>query len=171
MSPPLPDMSPETSQSPSEPSPTAAGNGNGNGTAARPAKRARTDAQMAQKRKADRLKHRVNRAESKTRLENIERDVSFLRSSVGDLLSQLRIVRRADPAAVGAAGDGVPGAAAPSDAAGVGAGAGAPPAGMSSMSDVRSSTLHQEEKPWSPRSWSPRSWSSSSWSPRSRSSL
>ena len=166
MSPPLPDMSPETSQSPSEPSPTAAGNGNGNGTAARPAKRARTDAQMAQKRKADRLKHRVNRAESKTRLENIERDVSFLRSSVGDLLSQLRIVRRADPAAVGAAGDGVPGAAAPSDAAGVGAGAGAPPAGMSSMSDVRSSTLHQEEKPWSPRSWS-----SSSWSPRSRSSL
>ncbi|OAQ83708.1 bZIP transcription factor [Purpureocillium lilacinum] len=139
MSPPLPDMSPETSQSPSEPSPTAAGNGNGNGTAARPAKRARTDAQMAQKRKADRLKHRVNRAESKTRLENIERDVSFLRSSVGDLLSQLRIVRRADPAAVGAAaaaGDGVSGAA--SDAAGVGAGAAAPPAGMSSMSDALS---------------------------------
>ncbi|KAJ6441538.1 bZIP transcription factor [Purpureocillium lavendulum] len=111
--PPLLAMSPETSQSPSEPSPPgptvnnngsnagggrgSSGNGNGNGKPP-PAKRARTDAQMAQKRKADRLKHRVNRAESKTRLENIERDVAFLSSSVGDLLSQLRIVRRADPA-------------------------------------------------------------------------
>ncbi|KAK2616189.1 hypothetical protein QQS21_000821 [Conoideocrella luteorostrata] len=56
----------------------------------RPAKRARTDAQLAQKRQTDRVKHKLNRAESKTRLENIEKDVSFLRDSIGDLLSQLR---------------------------------------------------------------------------------
>lgn len=61
----------------------------------RPAKRARTDAQLAQKRQADRLKHKVNRAESKTRLENIEKDVSFLRETIGDLLSQLRQTQNA----------------------------------------------------------------------------
>lgn len=56
----------------------------------RPAKRARTDAQLAQKRQADRLKHKSNRAESKTRLENIEKDVSFLRDTISELLGQIR---------------------------------------------------------------------------------
>ncbi|TWU70913.1 hypothetical protein ED733_000319 [Metarhizium rileyi] len=48
-----------------------------------PEKRARTAAQLAQKRQADKIKHRANRAENKTRLENIERDISFLRDTSG----------------------------------------------------------------------------------------
>ncbi len=55
----------------------------------RPSKRVRTDAQLAKKRTADREKHQMNRAESKTRLENIERDVAFLRESISDILSRL----------------------------------------------------------------------------------
>lgn len=55
----------------------------------RPAKRARTDAQLEQKRKVDRLKQKSNRAESKTRLENIEKDVTFLRETMGSLMQQL----------------------------------------------------------------------------------
>ncbi|KID93482.1 bZIP transcription factor, partial [Metarhizium majus ARSEF 297] len=54
------------------------------------AKRCRTDAQLAQKRQADKVKHRSNRAESKTRLESIERDVSFLRDTISELLVQMR---------------------------------------------------------------------------------
>lgn len=54
------------------------------------AKRRRTDAQLAQKRQADRVKHRSNRAESKMRLESIERDVSFLRDTISELLVQIR---------------------------------------------------------------------------------
>ncbi|KAH0592391.1 hypothetical protein MHUMG1_09892 [Metarhizium humberi] len=54
------------------------------------AKRRRTDAQLAQKRQADRVKHRSNRAESKVRLESIERDVSFLRDTISELLVQIR---------------------------------------------------------------------------------
>lgn len=55
----------------------------------RPAKRARTDAQLEQKRKVDRLKQKSNRAESKTRLENIEKDVMFLRETMSSLMQQL----------------------------------------------------------------------------------
>ncbi|TQW00935.1 bZIP transcription factor [Cordyceps javanica] len=53
-------------------------------------KRTLTEAQLGNKRRIDKLKHRENRAESKTRLENIERDVSFLRHTIGDVLEHLR---------------------------------------------------------------------------------
>lgn len=53
-------------------------------------RRTLTDEQLGKKRRIDKLKHRENRAENKTRLENIERDVSFLRDTIGDLLLQLR---------------------------------------------------------------------------------
>jgi SOS-response transcriptional repressor LexA len=58
--------------------------------AGRPAKRIRTDAQLAHKRQTDKLKHKLNRAESKARLENIERDVSFLRETMRDALDEIR---------------------------------------------------------------------------------
>lgn len=53
------------------------------------AKSTRTVAQMADKRKVDRAKKKTNRAESKARLENIERSVVFLKERVEDFLSQL----------------------------------------------------------------------------------
>ncbi len=53
-------------------------------------RRTLTEEQLGKKRRIDKLKHRENRAENKTRLENIERDVSFLRDTIGDLMMQLR---------------------------------------------------------------------------------
>ena len=58
----------------------------------RPNKRARTDAQLEQKRMVDRVKQKANRAESKTRLENIEKDVIFLRETIGNLVQQLNVL-------------------------------------------------------------------------------
>lgn len=58
----------------------------------RPSKRARTDAQLEQKRMVDRVKQKANRAESKTRLENIEKDVTFLRETIGNLVQQLNAI-------------------------------------------------------------------------------
>lgn len=49
-----------------------------------------TEEQLIKRRRTDKLKHRENRAENKTRLENIERDVSFLRNNIGELMLQLR---------------------------------------------------------------------------------
>ena len=54
-----------------------------------PTKRVRTDAQLERKRQADKLKHQLNRAESKTRLESIEKDVSFIRDTLCGLLGQV----------------------------------------------------------------------------------
>lgn len=68
------------------------------------AKRCRTDAQLAQKRQADKVKHRSNRAESKTRLESIERDVSFLRDTISELLVQMRPQPALPEAAVSSVG-------------------------------------------------------------------
>ncbi|KAM3504974.1 hypothetical protein MY11210_008155 [Beauveria gryllotalpidicola] len=53
-------------------------------------KRTLTEEQLGKKRSIDKIKHRENRAENKTRLEAIERDVSFLRHTMGDLIVQLR---------------------------------------------------------------------------------
>ncbi|KAM3555116.1 hypothetical protein MY1884_005774 [Beauveria asiatica] len=53
-------------------------------------KRTLTEEQLDKKRSIDKIKHRENRAENKTRLEAIERDVSFLRHNIGDLVLQLR---------------------------------------------------------------------------------
>lgn len=53
-------------------------------------KRTLTEEQLDKKRSIDKIKHRENRAENKTRLEAIERDVSFLRHTMGDLVVQLR---------------------------------------------------------------------------------
>lgn len=59
-------------------------------------RRTLTEEQLGKKRRIDKLKHRENRAENKTRLENIERDVSFLRDTIGDLLLQLRQLNHGD---------------------------------------------------------------------------
>ncbi|EGX96176.1 hypothetical protein CCM_00831 [Cordyceps militaris CM01] len=53
-------------------------------------RRTLTEEQLGNKRRIDKLKHRENRAENKTRLENIERDVSFLRDTMGDMMLHLR---------------------------------------------------------------------------------
>ncbi|KAF1729773.1 hypothetical protein CRV24_010315 [Beauveria bassiana] len=53
-------------------------------------KRTLTEEQLDKKRSIDKIKHRENRAENKARLEAIERDVSFLRHNIGDLVLQLR---------------------------------------------------------------------------------
>ncbi|OAA52822.1 bZIP transcription factor [Beauveria brongniartii RCEF 3172] len=53
-------------------------------------KRTLTEKQLDKKRSIDKIKHRENRAENKARLESIERDVSFLRHNIGDLVLQLR---------------------------------------------------------------------------------
>jgi transcription elongation GreA/GreB family factor len=42
-------------------------------------RRVRTDAQMAQKRLGDRQKQKTKRAESKMRMERIEKDIAYLR--------------------------------------------------------------------------------------------
>ncbi|KAB5515335.1 hypothetical protein GE09DRAFT_979802 [Coniochaeta sp. 2T2.1] len=52
------------------------------------ARRTRTDMQQAQKRLGDRTKKKVNRAESKLRMERIEKNVLFLREHLEALTSQ-----------------------------------------------------------------------------------
>ncbi|PMB63313.1 hypothetical protein BM221_010863 [Beauveria bassiana] len=61
-------------------------------------KRTLTKAQLGNKRRIDKLKHRENRAENKTRLENIERDISFLRHTIDDLVVHLRQLTTSDAA-------------------------------------------------------------------------
>ncbi|KAJ6443957.1 NADPH-dependent 1-acyldihydroxyacetone phosphate reductase [Purpureocillium lavendulum] len=52
--------------------------------------RPRSEAQMAQKRRGDRIKHQANRAENKLRMQKMEEDIAFLRASMTDVLAQLR---------------------------------------------------------------------------------
>ncbi|PMB63316.1 hypothetical protein BM221_007264 [Beauveria bassiana] len=61
-------------------------------------KRILTEEQLGNKRLIDKLKHRENRAENKTRLENIERDISFLRYAIDDLVVHLRQPTTSDAA-------------------------------------------------------------------------
>lgn len=53
----------------------------------RTAPRTWTDTQLAHKRRQDRSAQRRNRAETKTRLENIENNISFLRGNMEELLA------------------------------------------------------------------------------------
>lgn len=53
-------------------------------------KRVRTETQMEQKRLADRIKHRENRHENKTRLDNIENDISDIKSALQSLTLHLQ---------------------------------------------------------------------------------
>lgn len=56
--------------------------------------RSLTAAQRERKRKVDKMKQRTKRAENKARLEDIERDVTFLRQAVGELLGHFREARQ-----------------------------------------------------------------------------
>lgn len=51
------------------------------------ARRTWTDSQLAQKRQQDRWSQRRTRAETKERIENIEKDISCLRGSMEELLT------------------------------------------------------------------------------------
>ena len=53
-------------------------------------KRVRTESQLNQKRLADRLKHRENRQENKTRLEKIENDIADIKSALQSLTLHLQ---------------------------------------------------------------------------------
>ncbi|KAF1732352.1 hypothetical protein CRV24_008545 [Beauveria bassiana] len=61
-------------------------------------KRTLTDEQLSNKRRIDKLKHRENRAENKTRLENIERGISLLRHTIDDLVVHFRQLTTSDAA-------------------------------------------------------------------------
>ena len=74
----------------------AGANGSGNG----PSKRGLSETQMARKRQLDRAKKRVNRAEHKTRLEAIERDVAYLCETIGELTRHLRSTGQLAPSEV-----------------------------------------------------------------------
>ncbi|KAM0234694.1 hypothetical protein ACHAP5_009964 [Fusarium lateritium] len=58
-----------------------------NGSAKR---RVRTEAQMSQKRLADRVKHRENRQEHKLRMERMEADIAQIRKNLDTVSAQLR---------------------------------------------------------------------------------
>lgn len=63
----------------------------GSGAASRQARRRPlSTTQLSRKRQLDRAKKRVNRAEQKSRLESIERDVSLMRESIAELVKHLR---------------------------------------------------------------------------------
>ena len=55
-----------------------------------PKRRILTDEQRDKKREVDKAKQRTNRAETKARLETIERDVALLRETVGELAQHVR---------------------------------------------------------------------------------
>ncbi|CEJ92692.1 hypothetical protein VHEMI08326 [[Torrubiella] hemipterigena] len=56
-------------------------------------KRVRTTEQLQRKRESDRVKHKINRAESKTRLEHIEQEVITTRKNVDELMAVLELLR------------------------------------------------------------------------------
>lgn len=68
-----------------------------------PAKRPRTDEQLDRKRQSDREKHKANRAETKTQLGNIERNVEHVRSQFDLLLSKIGLL--ANPGLIHALSD------------------------------------------------------------------
>ena len=53
-------------------------------------RRVRTEAQMSQKRLADRVKHRENRQEHKLRMERMESDIAQIRKNLDTVSAQLR---------------------------------------------------------------------------------
>ncbi|KAM5345072.1 hypothetical protein ACJ41O_010934 [Fusarium nematophilum] len=53
-------------------------------------RRVRTEAQMSQKRLADRVKHKENRQEHKQRMERMEADIAQIRKNLDDVSAQLR---------------------------------------------------------------------------------
>ncbi|KAH7153380.1 hypothetical protein EDB81DRAFT_791284 [Dactylonectria macrodidyma] len=55
-----------------------------------PRRRVRTEAQLNQKRKADRVKHKENREEHKLRMERMEADISQIFKNLDDISAQLR---------------------------------------------------------------------------------
>jgi hypothetical protein len=60
-----------------------------------PKRRVRTEAQLNQKRLADRIKHKENRHEGKQRLERMESSISGIQSKLDDLALQLQSLPRA----------------------------------------------------------------------------